>query len=108
MYAKNRTRFWRTEGGLITCIWGSDMSEKYPLWRRLIEEIFSQLIHDQWGPYVLKILQRYFLIYANKICMILQHKLIRSVSQTPDIILKIWRVFFIAFISLQCARLQIL
>jgi hypothetical protein len=28
------------------------MSEKYPLWRRLREEIFSQLIRDQWGPYV--------------------------------------------------------
>jgi hypothetical protein len=27
------------------------MSEKYPLWRRLREEIFSQLIRDQWGPY---------------------------------------------------------
>jgi hypothetical protein len=28
------------------------MSEKYPLWSRLKEEIFSQLIRDQWGPYV--------------------------------------------------------
>jgi hypothetical protein len=30
------------------------MSEKCPLWRRLREEIlvFSQLIRDQWGPYV--------------------------------------------------------
>jgi hypothetical protein len=27
------------------------MSEKYPLWRRLSEEIFSQLIRDQPGPY---------------------------------------------------------
>jgi hypothetical protein len=29
------------------------MSEKYPLWRRLREEIFSQLIRDQWGPYAI-------------------------------------------------------
>jgi hypothetical protein len=27
------------------------MSEKYPLRKRLREEIFSQLIRDQWGPY---------------------------------------------------------
>jgi hypothetical protein len=30
------------------------MSEKYPLWRRPREEIFSQLIRNQWGPYVPK------------------------------------------------------
>jgi hypothetical protein len=31
------------------------MSEKYPLWRKLREEIFLQLIRDQWALMVQRV-----------------------------------------------------